>query len=85
MSTFDIATEGPDVVRLCRDCRWVRVTFMERVVMPFQPYRFAKCTHPKTQKQDFRVFVDGHPSERGYCSVARQFTCIDARYWEAKP
>lgn len=44
---------------LCKDCRWVKQSFMD-----FGSYRFARCAHPSTTD-----LVSGQ--SRSFCSVQR--------------
>lgn len=79
-----------DKPRLCRDCRFAKVSWTDWFILG--GYTFAKCSHPSAVRasgiEGRYALVDGkpRPMERMTpCVVQRGFECGEsAKFWEPR-
>lgn len=72
-------------IKLCRDCKWHRLSFMDRL-LGFG--KFAKCAKPELQLSGSGYpLVNGGSSELTYCATQRErkLGCgPEGKMWEPK-
>ena len=71
--------------RLCKDCRFYRVPWLDRVSLLGS--RYAKCMNPGVTVGHDYLISGKQRSSATFCSVARSYDhlCgVKGRYWQAR-
>lgn len=85
-----VSPEKGGTVKVCRNCRFVSVSFSRRI---FGEYEFAKCLHPTSARDSAKQdVVTGKitPPTISYCDIVRGSFCnedqcgAEAKHWQSR-
>ncbi len=74
-----------EAIRYCEDCKWCRPDGPDgKGIFPANPFRWAKCMHPKVFKKEASLVAKDYPldnkaefEDAPYCSSQR----LDRAFW----